>query len=68
MREIYKDFLCRYNECVRKPAEISGKECPCIDCVDCVDSLLDAIREAEEVLKENPYYIDGNGQLQKIEI
>lgn len=65
MREIYKDFLCRYNECVRKPAEISGKECPCIDCVD---SLLDAIREAEEMLKENPYYIDGNGQIQKIDI
>ena len=54
MRELFDDYLCEFDCCVK---ELIDNNTPCSDCEHCIDSIEAAIAEAEAMLKEEPYYI-----------
>lgn len=63
MREIFDGYLCELDSCCK---ELIDNNTPCSGCEHCIDSIEYAIAEAEAMLRENPYYIDGNGKTRKI--
>jgi hypothetical protein len=65
MREIFDGFLCELDSCCK---ELKDNDTPCADCEHCIDSILYAIAEAEAMLREEPYYIDGDGNLKKLDV
>lgn len=65
MREIFDGFLCKLDSCCK---ELVDNTTPCADCEYCIDSILYAEAEAEAMLKEDPYYIDGDGNIKKIKL
>jgi hypothetical protein len=65
MREVFDGFLCELDSCCK---ELVDNTTPCADCGHCIDSILYAEAEAEAMLRENPEYIDGDGNIKKIEL
>ena len=63
MREVFDGFLCELDSCCK---ELVDNTTPCADCGHCIDSILYA--EAEAMLREDPYYIDRDGNIKKIKL
>lgn len=61
MKIVNNEWLCEFDKCVC-PA------CNCKDCEHCIDGLYYAELETEIMLKENPEYIDGDGNLQRLSL
>lgn len=64
MREVFDGFLCELDSCCK---ELIDNNTPCADCEHCIDSILYAEAEAEAMLREDPFYIDGDGIIRKIQ-
>ena len=61
MKIVNNEWLCELDNCVYTV-------CDCKDCGHCIDGLYYAELEAEAMLREDPYYIDGDGNIKKIEL
>lgn len=59
MKIIDNLWLCELDTCV-------STEKDCFHCGHCIDSILYAEAEAEAMLKEDPFYIDGDGIIRKV--
>ena len=66
MKIIDNKLLCELNNCIY-PDYIRKYICN-EECKHCIDSILYAEAEAEAMLKEDPYYIDGDGNTKKIKL
>ena len=59
MKIIDDVWLCELDSCV-------SAEKDCFICGHCIDGIYYAEKEAEEMLKAEPFYIDGDGIIRKI--
>ena len=66
MKIIDNKLLCELDNCVY-PDYIRKYICK-EECKYCIDSILYAEAEAEAMLRENPEYIDGDGNIKKIKL
>ena len=60
MKIIDNQWLCELDNCVYNYV--------CKDCKHCIDGLYYDELEAEAMLKEEPYYLDGDGNLKKVKL
>lgn len=66
MKIVNNTLLCELDNCIY-PDYIRKYFCK-EECKHCIDSLYYAELEAEAMLREEPYYIDGDGNIKKIEL
>ena len=59
MKIIDNLWLCELDTCV-------STEKDCFHCGHCIDGIYYVEKEAEAMLKEDPYYIDGDGIIRKV--
>lgn len=59
LRLVDNEWICELDNCVIELQD-------CLNCPHCIDGLYYALKDAEEMLRENPYYIY-NGEVHKID-
>lgn len=66
MKIVNNEWLCELDNCIYP--DYIRKYFKCKDCGHCIDGTYFAELEAEAMLREDPYYIDGDGNIKKIEL